>query len=57
MAERGDGPPTSNMPDLFRILSGELDGYLGRLTQVWSRDLAAVNTELGRLGLPKVDAR
>jgi photosystem II stability/assembly factor-like uncharacterized protein len=55
MAERGDGPPTGNMPELFRILSEELAGYLGRLTQVWSRDLAAVNGELARLGLPKVE--
>jgi photosystem II stability/assembly factor-like uncharacterized protein len=55
MAERGDGPPTSNMPELFRILSGELEAYLSRLTQVWSRDLTAVNIELARLGLPKLD--
>jgi len=55
MAERGDGPPTSNMPELLRILSEELDVYLGRLTPVWSRDLAAVNAELARLGLPQVE--
>ena len=55
MAERGDGPPTSNMPELLRILSEELDVYLGRLTPVWSRDLAAVNAELVRLGLPQVE--
>ena len=57
MAERGDGPPTSNMPELFRILSEELQGNLDRLTQVWSRDLAAVNAELARLALPKVDPK
>ena len=54
MAERGDGPPTSNMPELLRILSAELDGYLARLTQVWSTDLVAVNAELVRLRLPGV---
>ena len=57
MAERGDGPPTSNMPELFRILSEELQGDLDRLTQVWSRDLAAVNAELARLALSKVDPK
>src|SRR5712675_1950396 len=50
-----DLPPTTNMPELFRILSEELQGYLDRLAQVWSRDLAAVNAELTRLALPKVD--
>jgi hypothetical protein len=57
MAERGDGLPTSNMPELFRILSAELQGYLDRLSQVWTRDLAAVNVELARLGLPKLDPK
>ena len=49
MAERGDGPPTSNMPELFRTLSAELQGYLDRLAQVWAKDLVAVNAELERL--------
>ena len=55
MAERGDGRPTNNMPEIFGILTTELKGYLDRLAQVWSRDLAAVNAELSRLGLPPLD--
>jgi hypothetical protein len=57
MAERGDGAPTSNMPELYRILSAELQGYLDRLSQVWSKDLAAANVELARLQLPPLDPR
>jgi hypothetical protein len=56
MAERGDGLPTSNMPELFRILSEELQGYLDRLAQVWAKDLPAVNAELTRLALPNLEA-
>jgi len=57
MAERGDGAPTSNMPELYRILSAELQGYLDRMSQVWSKDLAAANVELARLQLPPLDPR
>jgi hypothetical protein len=57
MAERGDGRPTTNMPEIFRILSTELDGYTRRLSQVWATDLAAVNRELARLKLTPVDPR
>ncbi len=55
MAERGDGRPNNNMVEIFEILTRELKGYTDRLEQVWSRDLAAVNTQLGRLGLPLLD--
>ncbi len=55
MAERGDGRPTNNMPEIFGILSRELGGYLTRLDEVWKSDLAAVNRELGRLRLPPID--
>jgi len=55
MAERGDGRPGNNMPEIFEILSRELQGYLDRLAQVWSSDLAAVNRELVRLNLPPLD--
>jgi len=55
MAQRGDGRPTSNMPEIFRILSDELAGYTKRLTEIWRRDLPAVNAELERLGLPPLD--
>ena len=55
MAERGDGRPTSNLPEILGILSTELAGYLSRLDDVWRTDLAATNAELRRLGLPVLD--
>ncbi len=57
MAERGDGRPTNNMPEIFGILSTELKGYTDRLMQVWATDLEAVNAELKRLGLPPLDPK
>jgi photosystem II stability/assembly factor-like uncharacterized protein len=57
MAERGDGRPTNNMPEIFGILSAELKGYTDRLSQIWSRDLAAVNADLRRLNLPPLDPK
>ncbi|MGE0554042.1 MAG: WD40/YVTN/BNR-like repeat-containing protein [Gemmatimonadales bacterium] len=55
MAQRGDGRPTSNMPEIFRILSDELASYTGRLAELWRRNLKAVNAELERLSLPPLD--
>ena len=55
MAERGDGRPTSNLPEIFDILSTELAGYEARLTQVWKTELADTNAELARLDLPLLD--
>ena len=55
MAQRGDGPPTNNMPEIFGILSAELKTYTDRLAVVWSTDLAAVNRELARLNLAPLD--
>ncbi|MFN0098948.1 MAG: WD40/YVTN/BNR-like repeat-containing protein [Gemmatimonadaceae bacterium] len=55
MAERGDGRPTTNMPEIYGILERELKGYMTTLQLVWRRDLAAVNAELARLQLPQVD--
>ena len=55
MAERGDGRPTTNMPEIFTILSTELKGYSDRLAMVWKTDLAAVNKELARLSLAPLD--
>ncbi|MFN0178517.1 MAG: WD40/YVTN/BNR-like repeat-containing protein [Gemmatimonadales bacterium] len=57
MAERGDGRPTTNMPEIFRILSTELKGYTDRLTEVWARELEAVNAELARLRLVPLDPK
>jgi photosystem II stability/assembly factor-like uncharacterized protein len=57
MAERGDGPPTNNMPEIFGILSAELKTYTDRLEVVWSTDLTAVNRELARLKLTPLDPK
>jgi hypothetical protein len=55
MAERGDGRPGSNLPEIFGILTAELKGYTDRLERVWGTELAAANRELGRLGLAPLD--
>ncbi len=55
MAERGDGPPTNNLPEIFGILSAELKTYTDRLAVIWENDLAAVNRELARLSLIPLD--
>jgi len=55
MAERGDGRPNNNMPEIFRIMSNRLEGYLDHLQEIWSSDLADVNRELERLNLPTID--
>ncbi len=55
MAERGDGRPTTNMPEIFGILTAELKGYTDALARVWAEDLAALNGHLTRLGLRVVD--
>ncbi len=55
MSERGDGPPTNNMPEIFDILVKELKGYTDRLAQVYKTDLVAVNAELARLKLAPLD--
>jgi hypothetical protein len=55
MAERGDGRPTTNMPEIFGILNTELGRYTTRLSQIWTTDLANVNKELARLRLAPID--
>ncbi|HET9276380.1 MAG TPA: glycosyl hydrolase, partial [Gemmatimonadales bacterium] len=57
MAERGDGPPRQGMVEIFGILSAELKTYTDRLALVWNTELAAVNRELGRLNLARLDPR
>jgi photosystem II stability/assembly factor-like uncharacterized protein len=57
MAERGDGPPTTYMPEIFGILAAELKTYTDRLAEIWATQLVAVNRELGRLNLPPLDPR
>jgi hypothetical protein len=55
MAQRGDGAPTNNMPEIFGNLSAELKTYTDRLATVWANDLAGVNQELARLKLAPLD--
>ena len=57
MAERGDGPPGTYMPEILDILTKELSGYQATLATVWKTDLAAVNAELARLKLPPLDPK
>ena len=57
MAERGDGPPGTYMPEILSILTKELGGYQATLDQVWKNDLPAVNAELARLKLPPLDPK
>ena len=55
MSESGDGRPMNNMEEIFQIMVDELQGYTGRLEEIWSTDLEAVNRELERLGLERLD--
>ncbi len=55
MAERGDGPPGNQMPEILQILTDELKGYTDRLEEVWRTDLVAVNQELERLGMEPIE--
>jgi hypothetical protein len=57
MAERGDGPPGTYMPEIFEILSTELKGYTDALDMLWKNDLAAFNQRLSRLGLTPIDPK
>ena len=57
MAQRGDGPPTNNMAEIFGILAAELKTYTDRLAAVWAMDLAAANRELARLKLAPLDPK
>jgi hypothetical protein len=57
MAERGDGRPTNNMPEIFRILSTELKGYTDELSRLWKTDLVSLNRELSSGGLLPIDPK
>ena len=52
-----DGAPTSNLPEIFGILTTELARYTAELDRVWATDLVAVNKELARLKLPPLDPK
>ncbi len=55
MVDRGDGRPNDGMRDVFQIMVDELRVYTDRLQQIWEADLAAVNRELDRLGMVRLD--
>ncbi len=55
MSERGDGRPGAGMEQVFEIMVKELAGYTDRLREIWTRDLAAVNTALKELDLKPLD--
>jgi len=57
VVSQGDGRPTSNIPEIFAIQSGQLKVQVDRLAQVWKTDLAAFNVEAARLKLPPVDPK
>ncbi len=54
---QGDGRPTSNIPEIFTIQSGQLKVQADKLASVWKTDLAAFNKEAARLKLPPVDPK
>lgn len=54
MAERGDGPPGNQMPEILQILTDELKGYTDRLEEIWRVDLTSVNRRLEELGLQPI---
>ncbi len=56
MAERGDGPPGTYMPEILGILSEELKGYTSTLDEIMKTDLTRVNAILVKLGLAPIDA-
>ena len=57
MAERGDGRPTNNMPEIFQILSAELESYTDDLARLWKSELIAVNRQLASDGQLPVDPK
>ena len=57
VTNRGDGRPTTFLPEIFNDLSAEMTAHSARLKKVWSTDLVAFNAELKRLGLIPVDPK
>jgi photosystem II stability/assembly factor-like uncharacterized protein len=51
-----EAKPTAQSYEVFKVLSAQLDTQLGKLETLLGTNLAAVNTELGRLSLPAVRA-
>ncbi len=55
MVDRGDGAPNEGMREVFQIMVDRLAGYTDTLQGIWENELAAVNSELQRLGLDALD--
>ena len=54
VAGSAEARPTAQSYEVFRVLSGQLDAQLGILRELLGTRLAAVNAELGRLGLDRI---
>jgi photosystem II stability/assembly factor-like uncharacterized protein len=54
VAGSAEARPTAQSYEVFRILGAQLDVQLKRVADALGAGLAAVNTELQRLGLPKI---
>ena len=57
VVSRGDGRPTSNIPEIFQIQAGQLKVQTDKLAVVWKTGLADFNKEAARLKLPLVDPK
>ncbi len=57
VVSRGDGRPTSNIPEIFSIQSGQLKVQVEKLARVWKTDLVEFNKEAARLKLAPVDPK
>ncbi len=57
VVSQGDGRPTSNIPEILSIQTGQLKVQVDKLAQVWKTDLTAFNKEAARLKLPPVDPK
>jgi hypothetical protein len=54
MLQDGDGAPANNFPTLFAEYSRLLKVQMDRMVKVVDTDLAAMNAELRRLGMPTI---
>ena len=57
VVSQGDARPTSKIPEIFAIQSGQLKVQVEKLEKIWKTDLAAFNKEAARLRLPPVDQK
>jgi hypothetical protein len=57
VVSRGDGRPTSSIPEIFNIQAGQLKVQTTKLEAIWKSDLANFNKEAVRLKLPLVNPK